>query len=204
MSNELEPGRTGQGRRNGTVALACAGVGVGMLGLAFASVPLYYLFCRVTGFGGTPQVATSADGVEILDREINVRFDPNVAPGLPWSFEADETVVRVRLGEMRTVTYRARNTSDQPTVGTATFNVTPDATGAYFSKIACFCFTEQRLEPGQEIEMGVTFYVDPSLVDDDDTNRVGTITLSYTFFRKADPENPLAQVAPSAASPNPS
>lgn len=201
MSTDQQDGTTG--RRNARVAIVCAGVVTGMVGLAYASVPLYDLFCRITGFGGTPQVAASTDGVEILDREVNVRFDANVAPGLPWTFTPDRTIMRVRIGEMNTMAYRAKNVSDQPTVGTATFNVAPDAAGAYFSKIACFCFTEQRLEPGQEIEMGVSFYVDPAIVDDADTDRVGTITLSYTFFRTNAPEKPLAQ-APEGATPDPS
>jgi cytochrome c oxidase assembly protein subunit 11 len=174
------------------IALACVTGVVAMLGLSFASVPLYDLFCRVTGYGGTTQVAASADGVSVLDRDITVRFDANVAPGLPWAFTADTRSVTMKIGEMRTISYRARNVSDVETVGTATFNVTPDATGAYFSKIACFCFTEQALAPGEEVEMGVSFYVDPALVDDADTASVKTITLSYTFFPVARPVKPVA------------
>jgi cytochrome c oxidase assembly protein subunit 11 len=198
-SDPKEPRPVDAARRgNLRIAAACGAVFFGMVGLSFASVPLYELFCRVTGYGGTTQVATSAEGVPVLDREINVRFDANVAPGLPWEFHADQLEVRVRLGEMRTISYRARNTSDIATVGTATFNVTPDATGAYFSKIACFCFNQQVLQPGEEIEMGVTFYVDPAILDDADTDRVPTITLSYTFFPAAKPEQPVEAAAAAA------
>ncbi|WP_181705911.1 cytochrome c oxidase assembly protein [Chthonobacter rhizosphaerae] len=183
------------GRRNRTVAIACASFACFMVGAAYASAPLYDLFCRVTGYGGTPQIVSGADGVQVLDRDITVRFDANVAPGLKWSFTPDQRAVTLKIGEMRTINYRAKNISDEPSVGTATFNVTPDASGAYFSKIACFCFTEQRLEPGEEIEMGVTFYVDPAIVDDADTASVKTITLSYTFFPAKAAEKPVAGIA---------
>jgi cytochrome c oxidase assembly protein subunit 11 len=169
------------------VAAACAVVFLGMVGLSFASVPLYDLFCKVTGYGGTTQVADGIEGVPVLDREINVRFDANVAPGLPWEFRAEERQVRMRLGEVRTIAYTAHNTSDVATTGTSTYNVTPDATGSYFSKVACFCFTEQEIGPGESVEMAVTFYVDPAILEDDDTRGVPTITLSYTFFPAARP-----------------
>ena len=188
-------------RRNLTVAAVCVGTVLGMTGLSFASVPLYRLFCQITGYGGTTRVAESVDGVEVVDQEIAVRFDANTAPGLPWEFEADEPVVRVRLGEMRTIFYRARNVSDETTVGTATFNVTPLAAGAYFSKIACFCFNEQELAPGEEIEMGVTFYVDPAMLDDPDIAQARTITLSYTFFKAAKAARPVAAAPSGAADP---
>ncbi len=192
----------GRRTRDLKVAVVCVAAVLGMTGLSFASVPLYRWFCQVTGYGGTTQVATSADGVEVIDREINVRFDANVAPGLAWEFKADEPVIRVRLGEMRTTFYRARNVSDRPLTGSATFNVTPAAAGPYFSKIACFCFTEQTLEPGEEIEMGVTFYVDPAMLEDPDIRTAQTITLSYTFFKAARPEEPLA-AAPDADDADP-
>lgn len=196
----MEDGTTD--RRNRTVAVACVAFFSAMVGLAYASVPLYDLFCRVTGYGGTPAQVAGAEGVEVLDREITVRFDANVAPGLPWAFTADQKSVTLKIGEVRTITYRARNLSEEATVGTATFNVAPDAAGAYFSKIACFCFTEQRLEPGQEVEMGVNFYVDPAMVDDPDINTAKSITLSYTFFPVKKPEKPMASAAPAAAAPN--
>ena len=179
------------GRRNLRLAAICASVFFGMVGLAFASAPLYALFCQITGFGGTTQVATSTDGIEVLDRTVTVRFDANVSPKLPWSFEPVQREVTLRLGEIGTIEYRARNTAAVPSTGTATFNVTPIATGPFFSKIACFCFTEQTLQPGQELVMPVQFFVDPAMIDDPDTAGVHTITLSYTFF-------PVAGSAPVA------
>lgn len=192
-------GRTA--RSNLRTAIACAGVFAGMVGLAFASVPLYDLFCKVTGYGGTTRTATAAEGVEIVDRPITVRFDANVAPGLPWVFEPEVKHVTLKLGEIGTVKYRARNASAVTTTGTATFNVTPGAMGAFFSKIACFCFTQQTLKPGEELEMGVTFYVDPAMVDDPDTASVHTVTLSYTFFPAATPEKPVAEATGPVAAP---
>jgi cytochrome c oxidase assembly protein subunit 11 len=192
-------GHRSERRAHLRVAAACAGVFFGMVGLSFASVPLYDLFCRVTGYGGTTQVASGAEGVPVLDREINVRFDANVAPGLPWEFRSDERQVRVRLGELRTITYRARNTAATPTSGTSTFNVTPDSTGAFFSKVACFCFTEQTIGPGETVEMAVTFYVDPAILDDADTRSVPTITLSYTFFPSASADGSVAAASAAAS-----
>jgi cytochrome c oxidase assembly protein subunit 11 len=199
---EAPQGRTpARGRsRDLKVALACVATVVAMVGLSFASVPLYDLFCRVTGYGGTPRLeaGASVEGVEVLDRTIAVRFDANTMPGLPWQFRADQRSVRVRLGELTTITYYAKNVSDQATTGIARFNVAPDATGPYFSKIACFCEQEQRLEAGEEVEMGVTFYVDPAILDDADTASAKAITLSYSFFPAARPAEPVA-VAPAAA-----
>lgn len=182
-------------RRNAAVAVSCAAVFFGMVGLAFASAPLYRLFCQVTGFGGTTQVAASAEGVEVLDRPITVRFDANVGAGLPWRFTPEQRSVTLKLGELGTVYYVAENISDRPTVGSATFNVTPDAMGPYFSKIACFCFTEQKLEPGETLRMGVSFYVDPAMVDDADSASIKTVTLSYTFYPATKPERPVASAA---------
>lgn len=171
------------GRRNGATALAALGVIVAMIGLTAASVPLYRLFCQVTGFGGTTQVAERAPD-HVLDRTIEVRFNADVDPDLPWSFQPVERSVTVRLGEERLAFYRAVNRSDQPVVGSAVFNVTPNKAGLYFSKIACFCFTEQVLQPGEAVDMPVSFYVDPAILDDPDARDVGAITLSYTFFRQ--------------------
>jgi cytochrome c oxidase assembly protein subunit 11 len=199
MSTDANEARAN--RQNRRVAVACLAVFSGMVGLAYASVPLYDLFCKVTGYGGTPNRVETADGVTVLDKNITVRFDANTAPGLPWQFHADQRSVTLKIGEMRTISYRAKNTSDAPTVGTATFNVTPQAAGAYFSKIACFCFTQQPLKPGEEIEMGVTFYVDPAIVDDPDINQAKTITLSYTFFPAGKPEKPVASAADPAVLP---
>lgn len=171
----------GQHRRNGSVALVCVAVVAGMLSLAYAAVPLYRLFCQVTGFAGTTQRATRPS-TEILDRTVTVRFDANVGPGLSWDFAPVERTMTVRLGENAMATYRATNRSDRTTVGTATFNVTPDQAGVFFNKLECFCFTEQKLEPGQSVDMPVSFFVDPAMATDVDGAHIGLITLSYTFF----------------------
>lgn len=168
-------------RRNRRTGLIVAGVGAAMLGLAFASVPLYELFCRVTGFGGTTQVATQAPG-RVLERTVRVRFDASMDGNLPWKFEPVQREVRVKLGEEALVFYRATNLSQRPIVGTSTYNVLPDIAGPWFNKIQCFCFTEQLLLPGQSIEMPVTFFVDPDMAKDRRYDGVNTITLSYTFF----------------------
>lgn len=170
-------------RRNTRVALIAACIVAGMVGLAYASVPLYKLFCQVTGFGGTPKINTNAYDLPILDREMTVRFDATTAPGLPWRFEPAQKDVHFKIGEENLIFYRATNTSDQPVVGTATFNVTPFKAAPYFNKIQCFCFTEQRLEPGQTVDMPVTFFVDPAIADDVNLDEVQEITLSYTFFK---------------------
>jgi len=154
---------------------------MGMTGLAFAAVPLYDLFCRVTGYGGTPQIA-QADSTEVLDREITIRFDSNTSPKLDWRFKPVQTRMKVKIGESRLAVYEAENTSDAPLSGTATYNVTPEAAGSYFAKVQCFCFTEQRLEAGQRVDMPVSFFVDPAIMDDPDARDITEITLSYTFF----------------------
>jgi cytochrome c oxidase assembly protein subunit 11 len=168
-------------RRNRRLAaVVFAGVAA-MVGLAYASVPLYELFCRVTGFGGTTQVAAAAPG-KVLERTVTVRFDANRDSNLPWKFEPLQTAVTAQLGEEKLVFYRATNLSQRPIVGTATFNVTPDLAGPWFNKIQCFCFTEQLLMPGESVEMPVTFFVDPDMAKDRKYDKVKTITLSYTFF----------------------
>jgi cytochrome c oxidase assembly protein subunit 11 len=154
----------------------------GMLGLSFASVPLYRLFCQVTGYGGTPKTTGVAAPSAISERMITVQFDANVNSTLPWQFEPGERQVRIRLGEERLVHYVARNRADHPVIGTATFNVVPETAARYFSKIQCFCFEKQTLAAGQEVSMPVLFYVDPALAEDPETRNVRTITLSYTFF----------------------
>jgi cytochrome c oxidase assembly protein subunit 11 len=163
-----------------TVA-ALVGVVVGMLGLTAAAVPLYRLFCQVTGYGGTTQRAEAAP-TEGLDRTITVRFNADVDPDLPWSFQPEQRQIEVRIGEQSLAYYRARNRSDRPVVGQAVYNVTPFKAGPYFDKIACFCFEEQVLAPGEEVDMPVSFYVDPAILDDPNTRDMHTITLSYTFF----------------------
>ena len=161
--------------------VALASIVVGMLGLTAAAVPLYRLFCQVTGYGGTTQRAEAAPE-QGLERTITVRFNADVDPDLPWSFAPEQRQIEVRIGEQSLALYRARNRSDHAIVGRATYNVTPFKAGPYFSKIACFCFNEQVLQPGQEVDMPVSFYVDPAILDDRNTRDVHTITLSYTFF----------------------
>ena len=162
-------------------ALACAGLALGMVGLAYASVPLYDLLCKVTGFDGTPIVRAS-NGSSVVDRTITVRFDANVSPGLPWRFAPETPEVKVKLGETTTVAYKVTNTGDRASAGIATYNVQPDLAGAYFSKLECFCFTEQTLQPGETLESAVVFYVDPRLAEDADVKDLHSITLSYTYF----------------------
>jgi cytochrome c oxidase assembly protein subunit 11 len=164
-----------------TAMLAFLAVAV-MTGVAFASVPLYRIFCQVTGFGGTTMARVGGEAPGAVGERISVRFDGTAAPALPWRFRPEETHRTVAIGERSIAFYTARNLSAQPVVGTATFNVTPAAAGQYFTKIQCFCFTEQRLEPGQEMRMPVIFYVDPRILQDPDARRISEITLSYTFY----------------------
>jgi cytochrome c oxidase assembly protein subunit 11 len=169
--------------RSADIAIA-AGCGVFvamMVGAAYASVPFYSWFCKVTGFGGTPQIATVAP-VAISDRRITVRFDSNVAAGLPWRFEPERNSIDLRIGEVATVYYVVTNQSDHETGGQAGYNVTPTTIGGYFDKINCFCFTEQHLAAHEKREMAVVFYVDPELIKDSDQDDLNTITLSYTFY----------------------
>lgn len=191
-------GMGGQGghRRNARLALVLGGVVAGMVGLSFAAVPLYSLFCKVTGFGGTTQVASTVSD-RVLDRTVEVRFNADVNQGLPWAFRPAVSSMSVKLGQPATTVFHATNLSDKPIVGNAAYNVTPDKAGLYFSKIQCFCFTEQRLEPGQSVDMPVYFFVDPSLDDDAKMADVKTITLSYTFFMAPDQTAALA-VRPAA------
>ena len=168
-------------RRDRKVALMCVAGVVTMGCLAYAAVPLYQMFCQVTGFGGTTQKAAKAPDV-VFDRTVRVRFDANVSSKLGWTFVPEQRTVDAHIGENMLVFYRATNTSDRRVTGTATFNVAPEAAGLYFSKIECFCFKEQTLEPGQSIEMPVSFFVDPSMVMDPEASRLKEITLSYTFY----------------------
>lgn len=169
-------------KTNRKIALLCMSVVVAMVGLAFAAVPLYQIFCRVTGYGGTIQQTETDGSIAVIDRLITVRFDANVSPKLHWSFKPKIRFVDLKLGQMATIYYVAKNLSSKPLNGTATFNVTPHAAGAYFNKIECFCFTEQTLKPGEQIEMPVQFFVDPELDKDRDLETVTAITLSYTFY----------------------
>lgn len=160
-----------------------------MVGLSFASVPLYSVFCRVTGWGGTTQLSEVLPAPdEIIDRDITVRFDGNTARDLPWNFRPEKISIKVKLGERGFANFIAVNRAQMPTAGTATFNVTPLKAGKYFHKIQCFCFDEQILEPNQKVNMPVLFYVDPKLHEDRNMDDVTTITLSYSFF-KTDSDN---------------
>src|SRR5262252_3550872 len=181
-------------RRDFIVAAACGAFVAVMVGAAYAAVPLYSWFCRTTGFGGTPVVAEAAP-VKVLDRKVTVRFDANVASGLPWKFEPEQISIDVRIGQVVTIYYRAVNESARETVGQAAYNVSPPTAGGYFAKINCFCFTEQRLAPGERREMAVVFYVDPILTQDSDQDDLNTITLSYTFFPLRPPRAGVADRA---------
>ncbi|MEQ8369921.1 MAG: cytochrome c oxidase assembly protein [Alphaproteobacteria bacterium] len=173
------------------------GVAFAMVGASFAAVPAYNAFCRLTGFGGTPQRADAAPAAPTGDGPVvTVRFNADVDPELAWTFETPDAPVHLRLGESRLVAYRVRNTSDHTLIGTAAFNVAPAKAGLYFNKVQCFCFSEQRLEPGQEAEMPVVFFVDPAIADDNRTYDVTTITLSYTFFLAEDLGPPDGQPSP--------
>jgi len=174
-------------RRDLMVAAACGAFVAIMVGMAYAAVPLYNWFCRATGFGGTTQVA-AVGPANVLDRHIEVRFDANVSGDLPWRFEPEQTSVVARIGEVVTVNYRVVNESAREIVGQASYNVSPPTIGAYFSKINCFCFTEQRLGPGERRSMPVVFFVDPALVKDSEQDDLSTITLSYTMYPVRQPE----------------
>lgn len=163
-------------------ALIVVAVVAGMTGMAFAAVPLYEAFCRVTGYGGTTQTAETAPA-QALERRIEVRFDANTAPDLPVEFAPKQSAETLRIGETGLAFYTVRNTSDEPVVARATYNVTPHVAGQYFAKLECFCFQDRVLAPGETADLPVVFFVDPELVADPDTRDLGTITLSYTFFR---------------------
>jgi len=175
-------------RRNRKVASIAAAAALAMLGLGFASVPLYRLFCQATGFGGTTMRATAAQAaaVKATGRPITIRFDGNVTKGMPWQFRPEQVTQDGHIGERKMAFFIAKNTSNRPIVGRAIFNVTPEQTGAYFHKIQCFCFNEQRLEPGEEVRMPVIYYVDPEMLNDPNARDVPEITLSYTFMEAAD------------------
>ncbi len=167
---------------NTRIAALCVAMVAGMGALSYASVPLYRLFCQVTGYGGTTQRAEIVDGIPVLDRKMTIRFDANAASSLDWEFKPEQNEVAVRLGERIQINYIAENRSSQTVTGTATFNVTPQTAGVYFNKIECFCFTDTRIEPGERLVMPVVFFVDPELDDEKFMKALKTITLSYTFF----------------------
>ncbi|MEZ5924476.1 MAG: cytochrome c oxidase assembly protein [Hyphomicrobiaceae bacterium] len=179
----------GMGQRHSRLALSLALVAVGMLGMAYAAVPLYRLVCQVTGFGGTTQRADAAPG-QIVDRTVTIRFDANVANGLSWRFAPDVTSVDVKLGENKLAFFKASNPTAAPLSGVATFNVTPEIAGAYFNKIQCFCFDQQTLKAGETVEMPVSFFVDPAILEEPGGADIKEITLSYTFYPSDGPPAP--------------
>jgi cytochrome c oxidase assembly protein subunit 11 len=175
--------------RNRRVAFISVAIAFAMLGLGFASVPLYRIFCQVTGFGGTTQRASEAEAasVKAASEAMSVRFDANVAPGLSWTFEPEQVTENIQIGERKIAFFIARNNSDQPVTGQASYNVEPEQTAPFFNKVQCFCFTQQTLAPHQEVRMPVVYYVDPAILEDADSKGVEQITLSYTFHRLEDP-----------------
>ena len=175
-------------RKNRRLMATVVGIVGCMIALSFASVPLYNLFCRVTGYGGTTQVAAD-ESQTVIDRKMTVRFDANMSRDMTWAFYPAQKSVSLNVGQNAVAFYVAENTGDTETTGTATFNVTPLQAGSYFVKVECFCFTEQHLEPGQTVNMPVAFYIDPAIVDDPDLKNTETITLSYTFFPVQDKED---------------
>ena len=184
----------GQTRRNGRTLAWLTGLGLFMLSMSFAAVPLYDWFCRVTGYGGTTAVADSGSE-EVLDRVVTVRFAAATERGMPWEFEPVQNEMDIRIGETGLAFYRATNPTSHPVAGTASFNVTPFSVGGYFAKIECFCFTEQVLEPGESVDMPVTFFVDPEMMEDDEARLVHTITLSYTFYETEMPQTDAADAS---------
>lgn len=170
--------------RNRRVAMMAAGMALGMVGLGYASVPLYRIFCQATGYGGTPQRASEAQaaGVKVMaGRTMSVRFDANVDPGMPWQFRPRQTTQTVVIGKRTLALFDAHNTSNRAITGAASFNVSPNEAARYFTKVACFCFTQQTLQPGQSVAMPVSYYVDPQILEDKDLKDLEQITLSYTF-----------------------
>jgi cytochrome c oxidase assembly protein subunit 11 len=182
-------------RRNRRLGLGVAGFVAGMVGLAFASVPLYQLFCRVTGYNGTVQTAGLAAPGAAGEQALNIRFNATTHPALPWRFAPAQGTMRLRVGEEGLAFYRARNLGGAPVTGVATYNVTPEVVGKYFQKTACFCFERQTLEAGQEVDMPLSFWVDPRIAQDPNTSGIRTITVSYSFFRTLDDAERAGAVA---------
>ncbi len=170
--------------KNTRLALILGGVAVGMVGVAFAAVPAYRLFCQVTGYGGTPRIAGGAVEEAVGAEVVTVRFDASTNQDIPWRFKPDQVALKAHMGERILAHYSATNPTDETITGTATFNITPLKAAQYFTKIDCFCFTEQTLKPGETVDMPVLFYVDPAMRQDEAVAEVHTLTLSYTFFRK--------------------
>ena len=191
----VNPAGQSQRRRNGATVLLLAAVAAGMVGVSFASVPLYRLFCSVTGLNGTTQRAEEAPG-RVAAALVTVRFDAQTAPGLDWEFRPLQEAVQVHPGEQNQVFFRAVNHSRTSITARAIYNVTPNKVGIYFDKLQCFCFSNQTLGPGESVDMGVSFFVDPDMLTDPGTREVRTITLSYTMFRAPETASPTAAAAP--------
>lgn len=188
-----DPASDSQHGRNRLVAASCLAFFGSMVGAAYASVPLYAMFCQMTGYGGTTQRVEQASEV-VLDKTITVRFDANVAAGMAWTFQPEQRAMTMKIGETVLAKYRAGNLSNRPTAGRAAFNVTPELAGAYFNKLECFCFTDTKLKPGESLDMPVVFFVDPDIVNAPELKDIKTITLSYTFFPIAGDEVSSATV----------
>ena len=195
MSIQAQSKSNGARRANWIVAASCLAFFGSMIGVTYASAELYTLFCKVTGYGGTTQRVEQASDT-ILARKITIRFDSNVAPGLPWDFQPAQRDVTIHIGETAKISYSATNQFSAPTRGKAIFNVQPELAGSYFNKLECFCFTDTLLKPGETLEMPVVFFIDPEIVNEPDLKNLDTITLSYTFFPSTD-EKPVASAAPS-------
>ncbi len=179
-------------RRHLAIAAVCTVIVASMVGLSFAAVPLYRVCCQVAGSAGTTQRAEKVPD-KVVERTVTVRFDSNVASNLPWTFEPEQRKLKVKIGENTLAFYKATNNSDHAITGKAEFNVTPDVVAPYFDKLQCFCINEQRLEPGQSVDLAVSFYIDPQFVIDDDTKNLSELTLSYTFYPVQEPERKLGQ-----------
>ena len=177
-------------RANGVIVGSCIAFVVGMTGMAYAAVPLYDMFCRVTGYNGTTKRVEQASEV-ILDKKIKVTFDANIASDLPWSFKPVQREIELKIGETVQIEFEATNMAKKATTGQAVFNVTPMAAGAYFNKVECFCFTETTLQPGEDLKMPVVFFIDPEIVKAVETKGINTLTLSYTFYAR-EPSKPVA------------
>ena len=186
--------------RNARTAFLCFSLAAGMIGAAYAAVPFYRWFCQVTGYGGTTAVSDAGSDV-VLDRTIKIRFDASLEAGMPWDFRPVQHEMEVRIGETGLAFYEAYNPTDRVIAGTAGFNVSPDAAGGYFTKIDCFCFTQQVLQPGERVQMPVSFYVDPAIVDDPEGRFIKAITLSYTFHVTALPDKQAALEQDEGAAP---
>jgi cytochrome c oxidase assembly protein subunit 11 len=187
----------GKQKANRIVAAVCLSFFVGMIGMAYAAVPLYKMFCQVTGYGGTTQRAEKQYAGKVLDREITIRFDAN-ADGIPWDFQPVKRSMTIKIGETAQAHYTATNRFDAPVTGRASFNVAPERAGAYFNKVECFCFTDQTLKAGEKQDLTVVFYVDPALAKDAEQDGLTSITLSYTFYPARDPQRGVVENRPAS------